>query len=216
MASSPAQETSVILLSKERIMRKPLYLYLVMAAALVLTGCATKPDTAAAASPPRLEGVPESINKAYQNASDEVLVGIGMYMVGKDASKMSFAKTMAETRARADISRQLQTIMKNMIDDYTAANEADPSAILSFQEDVNRSLSRAELKGSRIMAMDTDPKGLLYVAVQYDKAAAAKEYNAAADAAKLAVPAALAFDALTRMETAFSKQAAGGPVPVGD
>jgi uncharacterized lipoprotein YajG len=201
-------------------------LYLVLAAALLMAGCATKPDggsaapdgaaPAAASQTPSLRNVPDFVNKAYQSASDNVLVGVGTYMVGKEAARMSFAKTMAETRARADISRQLQTISNQMINDYTAANEFDPSAIISFQESINQQLSKSELKGSKIMEMDTDASGLLWVVVQYDKAAAAKEYNAAANAAKLAVPAALAFDALTRMETAFSKQAGGGPVPVGD
>jgi hypothetical protein len=46
------------------------------------------------------------------------------------------------------------------------------------------------------------------------------DYTAASEidpgAAKLAVPAAAAFDALARMDTAFDKEAGGGPAPVGD
>jgi hypothetical protein len=38
--------------------------------------------------------------------------------------------------------------------------------------------------------------------------------NQAANAAKLAVPKAAAFNALQRMETAFAKEAGGGPEPV--
>jgi hypothetical protein len=160
--------------------------------------------------------VPDFVNKAYQNAPDNVLVGIGTYMIGSDVSKTSHAKTMAETRARADISRQLLVINRQMINDYTVTNELDPGAALSFQEQIDQQLSKAELRGSKTVAMDKDADGLLWVVMQYDKLAAASDYSAAANAAKLAVPAAAAFDALSRMETAFNKESGGGPVPVGD
>jgi hypothetical protein len=52
--------------------------------------------------------------------------------------------------------------------------------------------------------------------MEYSKSAAATEVNQAANAAKLALPAGLAFNAIDRMDAAFSKEAAGGPVPVGD
>jgi hypothetical protein len=52
--------------------------------------------------------------------------------------------------------------------------------------------------------------------MEYSKSAAASDYSAAQAAAKLAVPAAAAFDALARMENAFDKAAAGGPALVGD
>jgi hypothetical protein len=50
--------------------------------------------------------------------------------------------------------------------------------------------------------------------MEYSKSAAASDYSAATSAAKLAVPAAAAFDAMTRMENAFDKAAGGGPNPV--
>jgi hypothetical protein len=149
-------------------------------------------------------------------ASEDVLIGIGNYKIGNDMTKMSMGKTMAETRARADLSRQLSIIVRNMVNDYTATSEIDPSAAVSFQETVTQTLSKAELKGSRIKTMDTDNNGLLWVVMEYSKSAAEKEVNQAANAAKLAVPAAIAFDATDRMNTAFSKEAGGGPVPVGD
>jgi hypothetical protein len=103
-----------------------------------------------------------------------------------------------------------------MITDYTASSELDPSASLSFQEEVTRALSQADLKGARTIEMQTDENGLLWVVMEYSKSAAATDYSAAAAAAKLAVPAAAAFDALSRMDNAFDKAAAGGPIPVGD
>jgi hypothetical protein len=196
-----------------------------------LIGCATSggasappADSAAFAaelnapvqSAPQLKGVPDFVNKAFLNASEDVLIGIGIYRIGKDMTKMSIAKTGAEVRARADIIRQLESIMKDMINDYTATSELDEGASISFTENVTQSLAKSNLKGSKTIEMNTDENGLLYVVMEYSKSLAANDYSAATAAAKLAVPAAAAFDAVSRMDTAFSKNAAGGPIPVGD
>jgi hypothetical protein len=103
-----------------------------------------------------------------------------------------------------------------MVNDYTAMSEIDPDAAVSFQENITQTLSRAELKGAKTVKLDRDNNGLLWAVVEFSKSAAATEVNQAANAAKLAVPAAAAFDALQRMDTAFTKEAGGGPVPVGD
>jgi hypothetical protein len=125
--------------------------------------------------------------------------------------------TYAATRARADISRQLDSIVKNMVTDYTAASELDPAAALSFQETITQALSQAELRGAKPIQSQTDESGLLWVVLEYGRSSALNEaVDPAIAAAKLAVPAAAAFDALTRMDNAFNKMAGGGPVPVGD
>jgi hypothetical protein len=149
------------------------------------------------------------------NASEDVIIGIGTYKLGTDTSKMNTAMTFAQTRARADITRQLNTILKNMINDYIATSELDPDASLSFQENMTQALARAELRGAKVVQSQTD-NGLLWVVMEYSKSAAASDYSAAASAARLAVPAAAAFDAEARMANAFDKAAGGGPIPVGD
>ncbi|MDR1444628.1 MAG: hypothetical protein LBI94_07090 [Treponema sp.] len=194
--------------------------------ALLLMGCAGTPAATSSSSSgstsspvtlsPGLSGVPAFVNDAYLNASEDVLIGIGTYKIGADMSKMGTGKTFAETRARTDISRQLVSIVQNMINDYTATSEIDPGAAISFQEDITQSLSKSELRGSRTIKLERDDNGLLWVVMEYSKSSAVAEVNQAANAARLAVPAAAAFDALSRMETAFSKAAGGGPVPVGD
>jgi hypothetical protein len=103
-------------------------------------------------TPPVLGNVPQFVNDAYRNASEDVLIGIGTYKIGNDMSKMSTGMTFAQTRARADISpRQLTTIIKDMVTDYTATSELDPVASLSFQENITQALSRADLKGARVV-----------------------------------------------------------------
>jgi hypothetical protein len=154
------------------------------------------------------------VNEAYLNASEDVLIGVGTYKIGNDMSKMGTGKTFAETRARADLSRQLQTIVKNMTEDYFVTSEIDPDAALSFQQSITQTLSKSDLRGARTIKMDTDDKGLLWLVMEYSKSAAVSEVNQAVSAAKLAIPATAAFNASERMDNAFAKESGGGPVPV--
>ena len=198
-------------------MKKFFYLVLAAVSALLVSGCAGSPPAQSPAVSPvaGLPGVPQFVNDAYINASEDVLIGIGTYKIGNDTSKMGSAMTFGQTRARADLARQLQSIIKDMVLDYTAQSELDPSAALSFQENITQALAKADLRGAKVVQSQTQD-GLLWVVMEYSKSAAANDYSAAAAAAKLAVPAAAAFDALSRMENAFDKAAGGGPIPVGD
>jgi hypothetical protein len=208
---------------KEKKMKKIIF-GLALVFALSLAGCGSTPRSGSTSRPESktssvtvkgLSGVPSFVNEAYINASEDVLIGIGTYKIGNDMSKMGVGKTFAETRARADISRQLDTIVKDMVNDYAATSELDPDAAVSFQENITQNLSKAELRGAKVVRLERDDNGLLWVVMEYDKAAAA-ELDQAASAARLAVPAAAAFNALERMNTAFDKEAGGGPVPVGE
>jgi hypothetical protein len=140
------------------------------------------------------------------NASEDVLVGVGAYRVGNNPAKIGSGKTIAETRARADISRQLSTVVKNMVTDYTAQSEADPDAMLSFQEEITRNLSQSKLQGSHVIGMNTDDNGVMWVVMEYSKSQAKQELDSQAQAAKKLLPGALASaDALDRMDKAFDK-----------
>jgi hypothetical protein len=196
---------------------KKLFLCVLTAGLLLsLVGCASSGGASTSTSKVGLGGVPQSVSDAYMNASEDVLVGIGTYKTGGDPSKIGAGKTFAETRARADISRQLQTLVKNMVTDYTATSELDPSASLSFQEEITQTLSKSDLRGAKTIKLDTDDNGLLWVVMEYSKSAAEAEVNQATNAAKLKVPQAAAFNAIERMDSAFNKEAGGGPVPVNE
>jgi hypothetical protein len=187
-----------------------------MAAGLLLSvaGCNSAPASSSGSGRRGLSGVPDFVNAAYMNASEDMLVGVGAYRIGNDRSKIGPAKTYAETRARADIARQLSIIVRNMVNDYSAGSEIDESTAISFQEEITQTLAKSTLKGSRTVQMDTDGNGYLWVVMEFGKNAAADEVNQAANAARLAVPQAAAYDALRRMDAAISKEAGGGPVPV--
>ena len=97
-------------------MKKNVVLGLTAAIALSLAGCGSAPQSVGPSASKGLGGgVPSFVNDAYLNASEDVLIGIGTYKVGNDASKIGTGKTFAETRARADLSLQLSTIGKKMV-----------------------------------------------------------------------------------------------------
>ncbi|MDR0539097.1 MAG: hypothetical protein LBG74_01140 [Spirochaetaceae bacterium] len=193
-------------------MKKNFIMVLMAVLTLFAASCASGNRAAKLRATP-MRGVPAFVNDAYLSASNDVIIGIGTFKMGDDMSKMSMAKTMAETRARADIGRQIQTIVKNMVTDYTSTSELDPKSALSFQENITQALVKADLRGARTLRVDR-VDGILWLIMEYNKKAASEDCNAAVSAAKLAVPAAASFDAVSRMENAFDKTAGGGPSAV--
>ncbi|MDR0473390.1 MAG: LPP20 family lipoprotein [Treponema sp.] len=186
--------------------------------ALVFSGCissqrnmtatptATGPDTtvsAAAAKPERKVGgiVPAFVKDALRKAPEDALIGIGT----AKAATLNMARTVAATRARAEISRQINTMIKDMVTDYTAGSEVDPSAAISFQENITIALSKSTLTGAAPVDEDMDENNNYWVVVMLSKANTVNEINQAQAAAKLAVPAMKAFEASERMEAAFEK-----------
>jgi predicted small secreted protein len=160
------------------------------------TGAATSTDGRRVSS-----RVPDFVRIAVINAPEDALVGVGSAKMATEA----MSRTIATTRARAEISRQMNTMIQDMIRDYTAASEVDPSAAISFQENITVALSKAELTGSRVVDFDYTDDGTCWVVVQLGKTNVVQEINQAQAAAKLAVPAMASFNAEDRMNAAFDK-----------
>jgi hypothetical protein len=169
----------------------------------VLTSCVTtgKNEGAARKVP---SNVPEFVKQALMNQPEDAIIGVGTAKLPSVSQSM----TIAQTRARADISRQLNTVVKDMVNDYQAASEVDPSAAIGFQEVCTQALSQSTLTGASVVAIDVGPDGAYWAVVSMNNANAAREINQAAAAAKLQVPAMKAFDAQERMQKAFDKIAA--------
>jgi hypothetical protein len=163
-----------------------------------------------------LKDAPVFVSKTYQTSANDVLVGIGAYNFGGDMSKTGMARIRAETRARTDVSRQFLTIVKNMVTDYLRASELDPDAAVSFQEGLTKTLSKSDLSEARVIQWGADKDGIMWVVVQYDKAAASAELNKAVNTVVQRVPQVADFDVQGRMDTSFNKKAGGGPDPVID
>ena len=161
-------------------------------------GCASKNIAAPLAESSLF---PPVIRDAIANAPANVLIGIG----DSNLTVLSQARTMSASRARAEIARQMNTIVEDMIRDYMAGSEQDPRAAISFQEVITVSLSRAELTGASVVAQDRDRSGVYWTVVYMSKENVATEITQAQAAARLAVPAMASFDAEARMNEAFDR-----------
>jgi hypothetical protein len=195
-------------------MKKKTFLSAVsLAALLVLAGCASSgqsqqqsgqaPAKAAAAPVERRIGgnVPQFVRDAVKNTPEDALVGIGTAKM----STVSQSRTYAATRARAEISRQILTLMQDMVRDFTASSEVDPESAIAYQENFTLALSKSAMQGSSVVDEDQDDKGAYWVVVMIPKEGAAREINQASAQAKLAVPKAASMDAEKRMNEAFNK-----------
>ena len=163
---------------------------------LTLFGCTSKP--------PPSRGMPSSISNARRNAPEDVLVGIG----NAKMSTVAQSRNIAQTRARAEISNAMNSMVQNMVRDYTASSEVDRNAAIAFQENITVTLSRSNLSGTQIIVEDQDNDGQWWVVMYLNRANVAREINQAQAAARLAVPAMASFDAEARMNEAFDRQKA--------
>jgi len=164
----------------------------------ILAGCASdKPATAAQG------GKPDWVLKAQKDAGEDIIVGIGTAKLATTNQSMN----TSETRARAQIVRAMQSMVSNMIEDYTVSSEIDPSAAVAFQQEITVALARANVSGAYIKEQNADQFGAWWTVVYFNRSQASTAINQAQAAAKLAVPAALAFNAEARMEEMFKKAA---------
>lgn len=184
-------------------MKRSLVVIMALLLAIAFVGCSSNSAAkATAASERKVPGsFPDFVKKAVKNAPDDALIGIG---TAKLAS-LSQSRTVAATRARAEISRQLNTMVQDMVRDYQASSEIDPAAALSFQENMTVSLSKSTLTGSAIVEEDRDTDGNVWTVVLLAKENIASEINQAQAAARLAVPAMASFNAEARMNEAFGR-----------
>ena len=178
-----------------------LIVFAVLIAILALS-CASKKDVVVDA-PERKSagGLPQFVRDYIKKAGDDTLVGVGTAKM----ATLNQSRTLAQTRARAEISRQLETIIQDMVRDYTAGSEVDHSAVLQFNEQITVALSKATLVGASIVDEDMDQNENYWVVIMLNKANAANEINQAQAAAKLAVPAMASFSAEARMNEAFDR-----------
>jgi hypothetical protein len=174
-------------------MKKTIGFIFALCAISALIGCASKP--------PASKGMPSNVANARRNAPADVLVGIGNAKMGTVAQ----SRNIAATRARAEISNIMDSMVKNMVRDYTASSEVDPQAALAFQENITVTLSKSNLSGALIQFEEPDSDGQWWVVIHLSKANVVKEITQAQAQARLAVPAMASFDSEKRMNEAFEQ-----------
>jgi hypothetical protein len=192
-------------------MNKKLPVLVLTLCGMVAAGCASGAERRGAER--KVPGkFPAFVKEAIRNQNSDTLIGVGVAKLGG----LNQSMTLSATRARADISRQLNTLVKDMVTDYQAASELDPQAALSYQENITVALSRSTLTGATVIGQDEDSQGRVWTVVSISKNSVASEINQAASAARLAVPKAAAFNAADRMDTAFKKLSAEEITAAGD
>jgi hypothetical protein len=174
-------------------MKKVLSIILILAFVFMAVACASKPV------PQQSTGLPDWVQAARRNAPEDVIVGIGSAKLATTNQSM----TTSETRARAQIVRAMQSMVTDMVRDFTESSEVDPDAKVAFQEQFTRSLASANVAGARIIEQNADETGTWWTVVYYSRSQAAEAINQAQNAARLAVPAARAYDAEARMDEAL-------------
>jgi len=188
-------------------MKKAFFVSMILLVIIMAVSCASAGGASGGTQAPAGNGrrvdsrVPQFVKDAVRNAPENALVGIGTARM----ATLSQSRTIAATRARAELSRQILTITRDMIRDYQAGSEVDHSAVLSFQENITVALSQARLQGSSIVDEDIDEAGNYWTVVMLNKTEVVQQINQAAAAAKLSVPAMASFNAEERMNQAFDR-----------
>jgi len=183
-------------------------LALVASMALVATSCGT---TAPAAAPVADAGDPigDFIWEVRRDAPENALVGVGV----ASHTNRALATSTGQARALADLARQLNVMVTNMITDYIAGSEADQSAMLAFQESVTQTLAREQIRGATPGRERMFPGNQLVVTmVLAPNSAANNIQSASASAAALAPHMGAAMWALDRMDNALAQQNMAPPV----
>jgi len=183
-------------------MKKTLFIFTCLLTVIMAVSCASGAKSAPANDGRRVDSrIPQFVRDAVKNAPEDALIGIGTARM----ASLNQSRTISSTRARAELSRQMETIIQDMVRDYTEGSEIDHSAALSFQENITVALSKAMLQGASIVNEDIDEAGNYWTIVMLNKSGVVQEINQAAAAAKLAVPAMASFNAEERMNQAFDR-----------
>ena len=149
-------------------------------------------------------GIPAFVRDAVRNTPEDALVGIGT----ANMAIIGMSRTIATARARADISRQLDSIVRTMISDYMAGSEIDPSVSVSFQESMTLVLSESRILGASVVDEDLTASGDYWVVVMLTRNNAAQEIAAATESASapgLGPHFSAAMNAIDRMNAAFEQ-----------
>ena len=182
-------------------MKRFCFVVLALLTIFTVVSCASTPKATEGAS-----GLPDIVRNARKNAPEGVLIGIGSAKL----ATQNQSKTVAETRARAEISRAMNTIVQDMVRDYTASSEVDTNSALSFQEQITVALSKAKLQGAVISDEDFID-GTYYVVIYLSKADVVKEINQAQAAQNLQPAFAASMFAEDRMYDAFDRESGKEP-----
>jgi len=184
--------------------RTSVILALAVSVAFFATSCGSAP----AAPPVQADPVSDFIREVRRNAPENAILGIGT----STHANRGMARTTAEIRARAEIARQVDVMVRNMVLDYTAGSEAEQQALLQFTEGVTQTLAQQAQQGA-IVRDELNIGGEQITIVMFTgEAFGSGLMDAHAAAAVLAPHANQAMWAAERMNRFLAEQAEAEPV----
>jgi ribosomal protein S20 len=141
-----------------------------LAGLVALAGCGKDVTTPDEQIPNEFAGAPnwvlEGCSAYWGDDGGARLCGVGDAKIGRS---MSVARTKATSRARAEISRTLETKVRNMIKDYQEQVTDGESEMTAEQfSSTTVSLSKATLNGTSVQNTWVSPTGQLYMLVSLD------------------------------------------------
>ncbi len=110
--------------------------------------------------------VPRDIPDFYLNppVAEDAIYGVGDARM----SNLSMSRTMALSRARDDVARQVEVVVKNAITDYAQeAGAGRTTQTINFAESVSRQLVDVSLQGVRTVEVSAGKDGTIYALVEY-------------------------------------------------
>jgi len=141
-----------------------------LAAVIATAGCGSKEVTPDEQLPNEFAGAPswvlEGCSAYWGDDGGARICGVGDAKIGRS---MSIARTKATSRARTEISRTLETKVKNMMKDFQEQVTDGESEMSAEQFSTTTvSLSKATLNGTSVQKTWVSPTGQLYILVALD------------------------------------------------
>jgi len=145
-------------------MLKNLSIVLLAISMLFVMSCASKKDATKdiAAETQIIGDVPNFF--LMPPTADKVFYGVGSAKM----SSLDLSRTMALSRARDDIARQVDLQVKNAITDYAQEAGVDSVQTIKFTETVSRQIADTKLQGAKPIEMYAAKDGTIYALVEYD------------------------------------------------
>lgn len=108
--------------------------------------------------------------------AEDAIYGVG----DAKMSTLSMSRTMAFSRARDDVARQVEVAVKNAITDYAQeAGEGENTQAVQFAETVSRQIVDVTLRGVKQVQTSVARDGTVYALVEYPMSALLEEAEAA-------------------------------------
>jgi hypothetical protein len=94
--------------------------------------------------------------------AEDAIYGVGSAKM----SSLDMSRTMAVSRARDDVARQMQVLVKSAIIDYAQeAGVAEDSQVINFAETISVQITKTTLRGCKTEKVEEGADGTLYALV---------------------------------------------------